>query len=157
AVLRVINSGKAEAAMLVDFEGIFRSYADVPRIAGVSLGAPWRTATSAQKAGYVEAFQGYLARKYGRQFRKFAGAKIDIVRSRDGGRKGVLVLSMIDLPGDTPFEVEWQVIEVSGTPKMFDLIIEGISMLASERSEIGAMLEKRGGDIDRLIADLKST
>jgi phospholipid transport system substrate-binding protein len=34
------------------------------------------------------------------------------------------------------------------------LIIEGINMLLSERSEIGAMLDARGGDLDALIRDL---
>ena len=29
-------------------------------------------------------------------------------------------------------------------------------MLASERTEMGALLDQRGGDLDRLIADLKS-
>ena len=38
---------------------------------------------------------------------------------------------------------------------MFDIIIEGISMLKLEREEIGNVLDKRGGDLNRLIADLK--
>jgi len=36
----------------------------------------------------------------------------------------------------------------------FNLIIEGINMLLSERAEIGAMLDARGGNIDTLIRDL---
>lgn len=156
-VHRIINSGKSEAAMLEDFESIFRTYADVARIAGLSMGAPWRGATDRQKAAYVQAFQGYISRKYGRQFRKFIGAEIDVVRSTDGGRKGVLVLTMMTLSGQTPFEVEWQVIDAGGQAKIFDLIIEGISMLATERSEIGAMLEQLGGDIDKLVSRLQQT
>jgi phospholipid transport system substrate-binding protein len=35
-----------------------------------------------------------------------------------------------------------------------DIVIEGISMLVTEREEIGGMLEARGGDVEKLIADL---
>ena len=37
----------------------------------------------------------------------------------------------------------------------FNIIIEGVNMLASERTEMGALLDQRGGDLDRLIADLQ--
>ena len=39
---------------------------------------------------------------------------------------------------------------------MVDLIIEGISLAATQREEINAMLDKRGGDVDVLIADLRT-
>jgi phospholipid transport system substrate-binding protein len=35
------------------------------------------------------------------------------------------------------------------------MFIEGISLLKAERTEIGAMLDRRKGDIDAMIADLK--
>ena len=38
--------------------------------------------------------------------------------------------------------------------KFFNLYIEGINMLLSERAEIGAMLDARGGNLDALIRDL---
>jgi phospholipid transport system substrate-binding protein len=43
----------------------------------------------------------------------------------------------------------------SGQDKFFDMIIEGISLRLSERTEVGAMLDRRNGDIDALIQDLK--
>ena len=36
----------------------------------------------------------------------------------------------------------------------FDIIIEGISLLSSERVEIGALLDERNGNIARLTRDL---
>lgn len=153
----IINSGSSESQMLVQFEGIFRNYGDVPRIAGTCLGAAWRTASSSDKSNYVAAFQHYISYKYGRQFRSFAGAQIDIVRSRDSGNRGVLVETMIDTPSSAPFIVEWHVIDARGAPKFFNLIIEGISLIASEREEIGAKLAAVRGDIGQLNAQLLAT
>ena len=153
-VQAIINSGKGEGAMLRDFEQIFASYADVPIIAKSALGAPWRAASPDQQSGFVAAFRGYISRKYGKQFRAFIGGQITIVRSRDAGQKGILVETEAKLQGQAPFAVEWQVSDGSGRLKFVNLNIEGIWLLTTEREEIGALLDKRGGDLNRLIADL---
>lgn len=156
-VFAIIDSGKPESQMLANFEGIFRDYADVPTIARYCLGAPWRTASSAQQAAYTKAFQRYVSRKYGRQFRKFAGAKVKIIRSRDAGSLGILVETSITLKGSEPYAVDWNVSDRSGKLKFINLIIEGISMLATERTEIGSILESYQGNMDKLIAHLERT
>lgn len=155
-VLRIINSGKPMEALLRDFNGIFRDYGDVPTIARYCLGAPWRDASSSQQQAYIAAFEGYLSRKYGRQFQKFAGATMNIVRTRDAGTLGMLVETTIKLPNKAPYSVEWNVNDRSGSPKFINLIIEGISMLATERTEMGALLESFRGDMNKLIAHLKT-
>jgi len=152
---KIINSGKAETAMFRDFENLFNKYADVPIIARSSLGAPWRSATSAQKSSYTSAFRGYMARKYGRRFNEFKGGNI-VVNSSRQVKSGFLVSSTVHISSSAPFAVDWQVSDKSGANKMFNLYIEGISLLATERTEISAMLDKRGGDLDVLIRDLKS-
>jgi phospholipid transport system substrate-binding protein len=43
-----------------------------------------------------------------------------------------------------------------GCDLFFDMFIEGISMRLTEREEIGAMLDKRRGDIAALTADLQT-
>lgn len=154
-IFRSINSGKSEASLFRDFENIFVKYADVPVIATSSLGVARRSATPAQLNGYSKAFQGYVSRKYGKRFREFIGATIEVKRSRKTQR-GYLVTSDVTFKGQKPFIVEWQVSDASGRDKMFDIIIEGISMLKLEREEIGSMLDRRGGDIDKLIAHLNT-
>ncbi len=77
-----------------------------------------------------------------------------MVSSRDLGAKGVLVKSKVDRPTEPNFDLDWWVIEVNGRPKLFDLIIEGISLISTERTEIGALLESVGGDLDKMTAKL---
>mgnify|MGYP000904148509 CR=1 FL=1 len=154
-IFRVINAGKSESAMFRDFERIFAKYADVPVIARSSLGVARRSASKSQINAYTKAFQGYVSRKYGKRFREFIGAEILVTKSQKS-KRGYLVDSSVTFKGKRPFLVQWQVSDASGRDKMFDIIIEGISMLRLEREEIGAMLDRRGGDIDKLIAHLKT-
>ncbi len=149
----VINSGKSESAMYRDFERIFRRYADVPTIARSALGPPARQASAAQMNKFSEAFAGYLARKYGKRFREFIGGEIRVTGSRSL-KSFYEVQAVADLRGQAPFAVSFMVSDRSGSDKFFDLLIEGISLLKSERAEVGAMLDRRRGDIDGLIVDL---
>lgn len=156
-VLGIINSGQSESAMLANFEKVFRDYADVPTIAAYCLGAPWRTASDGQKQAYTAAFQKYISRKYGRQFRSFQGASIEIIRGRDAGKLGMLVETRVSVPRKAPFAVEWNVSDRSGRLKFVNLIIEGISLLATERGEIGAIYERVGRDMGQLTAQLQNS
>ena len=151
----IINSGKSEGAMLKDFEKLFVTYADVPAIARSVLGTAARSASKGQLSAYTKAFQGYISRKYGRRFREFQGGQIDVAEARPV-KSYFEVVSTARLKGEAPFEVRWHVSDKSGKSLFFNIIIEGVNMLASERTEMGALLDQRGGDIDRLIADLKT-
>jgi phospholipid transport system substrate-binding protein len=151
----IINSGKSESAMLKDFERLFARYADVPTIARSVLGTAARSASRAQLSAYTRAFQGYISRKYGRRFREFQGGRIDVAEAR-AVKSYYEVISTARLQGQAPFEVRWHVSDKSGKSLFFNIIIEGVNMLASERTEMGALLDQRRGDLDRLIADLQS-
>ena len=151
----VINSGKSEAAMYRDFEALFRRYADVPTISRSALGPPARQASSSQLNRFADAFTGYLARKYGKRFREFIGGEVTVTDARQV-KSFQEVQAVANLRGQPPFRVSFMVSDRSGSDKFFDLVVEGISLLKSERAEVGAMLDASGGDIDRLIQRLQS-
>ena len=151
---RVIASGRPLGSMIKEFESIFRKYADVPIIAQSTLGQDWKRASSGQKKAYVTAFRSYVARKYGKRFKEFEGGKVE-VRGVRKVRSGFEVKSTVKLRGRSPFEVAFLVSDRSGRDLFFDMIIEGISLRLTERTEIGSMLDRRKGNIDALIGDLK--
>ena len=151
----VINSGKSERAMISDFEKIFADYADVNFIAFKTLGPPARSATKAQMSAYSQAFQGYMARKYGKRFREFVGGQV-IVRQARAVKSYFEVKTTAVLQGSAPFDVSFFVSDKSGRDLFFDMRIEGVSLVNSEKEEIGALLDRRGGNLDLLISDLKN-
>ncbi|GAB1477995.1 ABC transporter substrate-binding protein [Paracoccaceae bacterium] len=152
---KVINSGKSESGMYGEFERIFSKYADVAVIARSALGPAAKSASSGQMSAFTKAYQGYVSRKYGRRFREFIGGKIEVTGAQPV-KSYYEVISVAHLKGEAPFDLRWHVSDKSGRNLFFNIIIEGVNMLASERAEIGSMLDKRKGDIDALITDLKS-
>lgn len=59
------------------------------------------------------------------------------------------------LQGQAPFEVTFLVSDRSGKDLFFNMYIEGVNLLLTERTEIGAILDSNKGDIDAMIAELK--
>ncbi|NOD76275.1 MULTISPECIES: phospholipid-binding protein MlaC [unclassified Ruegeria] len=153
---RVIDSGKSEKAMLRDFEKIFVQYGDVPIMARYALGADARTASPAQLKKFTKAFQGYISRKYGRRFREFIGGEVDVRNARKI-KAGYEVRTLVKLRGSAPFDVTFLVSDKSGRDKFYNMFIEGVNLLLTERTEIGAMLDARKGNLDQLIRDLNKT
>ena len=153
-VYAVINSGQPPAQMYKSFEAIFARYADVDIIARSALGPTARQVGATDFATYKQAFQGYIGRKYGKRFREFIGSKIEVTGAKKV-KSFFAVTSVAYLNGRSPMEMEWHVSDKSGQSRYFNIIIEGVNMLASERAEISAMLTQRGGDIRALTADLQ--
>lgn len=151
---RVIASGKSENAMYGDFERIFATYADVPTIAAYALGVDGRSASASQMKAFTTAFQGYISRKYGKRFREFIGGKIE-VKSVGKEKSYYAVRSTVYLKGEAPFALDFLVSDRSGRDKFFNMKFEGINLLLTERTEIGSMLDRRKGNLDQLISDLK--
>jgi phospholipid transport system substrate-binding protein len=152
---RLVNSGRSSGQLYGEFERLLARYADMPAVSASVLGPPWRSASQSQRQAFVAAFQSYLARKYGAQFDEYRNARIEVTGARDAGRAGVLVLTRVVRPGQQAIAVDWQISERSGQARAVNLVIEGVSMLATERAEVGAMLEASRGSIDGLIGQLR--
>ncbi|MCH1412617.1 MAG: ABC transporter substrate-binding protein [Rhodobacteraceae bacterium] len=152
----VISSGSSEAVMVKQFEEIFKLYADVPTIARYALGNDARALSKSQMEKFTKIYSVYVSHKYGRRFREFIGGKIVVQKSRPI-KSFFEVETLAHLKGWEPFTVSFLVSNRSGKLLFFNMFIEGINMLLSERTEIGAMLDKRRGDIRRVMEDLQNS
>ncbi|MAI19403.1 MAG: ABC transporter [Rhodobacteraceae bacterium TMED111] len=151
----VISSGNSEAIMLKQFEKIFKSYADVKTIARYALGNDARALNKVQMDRFTEIYSVYVSHKYGRRFGEFIGGKIVVQKSRPI-KSFFEVETLAHIKGWEPFTVSFLVSNKSGKLLFFNIFIEGINMLLSERTEIGAMLDKRRGNIKKVMKDLQN-
>jgi phospholipid transport system substrate-binding protein len=151
----VINSGGTEARMYSEFEDILDRYADMPIIAQSVMGVDWRRASTAQQRNFIQVFSAYISRKYGSRFRELIGGRIEVENAR-AIRNFFEVTSIAHLQGEAPFQVVWLVSDGSGEARVFNLIIEGINLRTTEAEEVGALLDRNGGNIDAMIDALRS-
>ena len=152
---RAIAGGGSEAQLISQFQNIFNRYADQSYIAAYALGPAARGASAAERSAFSSAFSRYLTAKYGRRFREFQGGTVN-VRSANAVKNWVEVRATADLPGQAPFNVTFYVSDRTGRPLFFNLDVEGISMLLTEREEIGALLDRYRGDVGQVTAALQA-
>lgn len=160
-IAALINSSddtQSKASRLLD---IMERRTALQRIARFSAGIAWREMSDDQQTRFVTAFGKFLSSLLASKFQKYAGTSskgdtFKVERVIDAGRKGMLVKTSIIRTGTAPVVVEWLVSDRPGRIVIADIVIEGISMLITEREEIGSMLEAHGGNVEKLIADLNS-
>ena len=150
---QVISSGKDENAMFRDFERIFARYSDTSYISAYAMGVDGRRATGGQKRAFSNAFQSYIARKYGSRFRQFIGGRLEVNDVKQV-KNWFEVRTTAYLRGEAPFDVTFHVSDRSGKPLFFNMFIEGINLLLTERTEVGSLLDRNSGNIDAMITAL---
>lgn len=150
AIQKTVNSGKSNNAIYGDFERIFATYADVPTIARFALGPAARGASAGELNAFTDAFTVYIARKYGQRFQEFIGGTVTVKGAYPDKNGIVVVQSVANLKNEAPFAVDFHVSDKSGSAKVFNVIIEGVNMLTTERVEVGALLDQSGGSVSKL-------
>lgn len=139
---------------------IMQRRAAMPQIARFAAGVVWRDMTEDQQTRFVHAFERFLSVAYARRFQEYSGAvgqggkPYTIEGVIDAGRNRLLVRTKVARAEGAPVLVEWLVTDQPGHLVIADIVIEGVSLLVTQREEIGGMYEARGGDVEKLIADL---
>ena len=130
---------------------------DIAPIARFVLGRYWRTATEGQRRAYVAAYSDYILNAYTAKIGGGGAAlgRLDVIRTEAHGTKDFLVHSVVARAGNKPMRVIWRVRRRDGRYRIIDLIMEGVSMVQTQRQEFVSMIRASGGDVDKLIAELK--
>ena len=151
----IISSGKSDEWIMRSFESIFDTFGDVNTIARYALGREARRLSDAEIQSFTKAFKVYISHKYGSRFREFIGGQIDVKSSRKV-KQFFEVKAKAVIKNQDPLELIFLVSDRSGKPLFFNIYVEGINLLLTERSEIGALMDRNGGDIKATIKKLKN-
>lgn len=138
------------------FKKLFNEHFSTADIAKFSLGRYWRQATDSEKKEYLDLFDDSVADSYASKFSQYNHEDQFIVSStrtiKDGGVK---VYSIIKTE-DSPINVIWLVYKTDTGYKIFDVILEGVSMSVTQRSEYSSIIQRSGGKVGGLIDALRT-
>jgi phospholipid transport system substrate-binding protein len=144
-----------------DLHSVLAEGTDLSLLGRLVLGRYWRDANPRQRAEYLSLFRRYMLKTFVQRLRQYAGADLDqpgarfqIIASRPVGERDILVQSRVAPPTSQPLRVDWRLRERPGEPVIIDLIVEGISLLVTQRSEFAAVLERSG--VDGLLTELRA-
>ena len=154
-VLKILNAPNTTPAQHMDkLEAMFVDVVDVEWVGRFVLGRYWKDLTPEQQKSYLEAYRVFLIKHYTSRFADYSGETFNLSQAREERAGEFFVRMEIQRPaGQAPIVVDYRMRETAGKFKVFDIIVEGVSLITTQRSEFGAVVERKG--IDDLTAKLK--
>jgi phospholipid transport system substrate-binding protein len=117
------------------------------------LGHHWRTASESQRDAFVDQFRKLLVNTYLRSLSKYQDNTIRILSARPGQPPGrALVDAEVQQANGPLAMVMFRLHEKGGNWLVYDIVIEGISLVATHRSGFATEIRNKG--LDSLIAHL---
>ena len=145
---RAIATLRAPDASLAAREARFRSLLsegfDLAFIGRFVLGRYWRQATPEQRSAYLALFGEYVLKTYSARLGGYAGEGMTILSERPAGTKDVVVSTRILRPSGPPIEAVWRVRTTGARYRIIDVMVEGVSMVVTQRSEFAAVVQRHG-------------
>lgn len=120
-------------------------HADFDLISSLVLGKLWKDATLEEKDRFKKEFQTLLIRTYSRAFVEFKDWSIRFlpVNPEEDERK-VMVKTEILQPGLQPIAVNYRMLNSKGEWKVYDILIEGVSLVTNYRTSFKNEVERTG-------------
>jgi phospholipid transport system substrate-binding protein len=149
------NGSLSHEQKKAEFRTLLQDSYDLETIGRFALGRYWRSATPAQRSEYLRLFKNMVVRVYSQRFEDYQGQKFETRSFRVDGEKDTIVTSFI-VPTEGPeVQVDWRVRYKNGRYQIVDVIVEGVSMSVTQRSDFSSVIQRGGGDVQVLIDHLR--
>lgn len=158
-VLRLVAEDKdlrnGNASKLVDLiETRILPQFDMSKMTRLAVGKNWRQATQDQQKQLIKEFQTLLVRSYSAAYSAYRHVKVDVKPLKVIDGEDVTVKTQILLPGGAPpVAVDYAMNATPDGWKVYNVVVEGVSLVTTYRTEFGVQIEQ--GGIDGLIRNLQ--
>ncbi len=126
---------------------------DVKLIGRFVVGQTWKSMNEEQREAYISLFEEWVLRTYSKRLGGYSDQKFEITGAKSLNADEALVSTRIMRPNAPPLEAGWRVRGNSQEYKIIDVVVSGVSMVVTQRSEFSAVIQRQG--IDGLIETLR--
>lgn len=123
------------------------------RMTQLAVGRNWRDANDAQKKSLIDEFRTLLVRTYSTSLTQFRNQTIDVKPLKVAPTDTeIVVKTQINQPGGQPIPIDYSMEKSGDSWKVYDVLIDGVSLVTNYRSSFNTEIQKSG--IDGLIKSL---
>ena len=98
--------------------------------------------------------EDYLVQLYGGRFAGYEDVTLQVQGAREDQGQ-IIVRSMLVRPKAPPVALDWRLAQDRDRLVVTDLVVEGVSMVITQRSEFAAVIRQKGGQVDGLLQTLR--
>lgn len=126
---------------------------DFDRVSRLVLGKNWTKATPEQKAAFQSEFRTLLLRTYATALSKYKNQTIEYkpFRMTDDANTATVKTQILQ-PGGQPVAVDYTLAKEQNVWKVYDIVIEGVSLVTNYRGQFSQEVRQNG--LDSLIKKL---
>jgi len=152
-VLAILNSGESEDEKIKRLEQIAYSTIDFSTVSRLVLAKYWKQFTPEQRQQFEDEFKRALTVSYGRRIGQFGQERVVILGERQEQLGDVTVQSHIVGGKAGDIKVDYRLRQKDGIWYVIDVIVEGVSIVSSYRTQFQEIIGQGGPD--RLLAELR--
>jgi len=149
-----IQSGSQQQLYAVVEAKILPNF-DFDRVCRMVLGKNWKSATPEQQASFQKEFRTLLLRTYSSALGKYKDQTIEYKPLRtEPDAKNVSVKTQILQSGGQPVTVDYSLVKGDAGWKVYDIVIENVSLVTNYRSQFSNEIRQNGLDsLNKKLAD----
>ncbi|MDG1286008.1 MAG: ABC transporter substrate-binding protein [Rickettsiales bacterium] len=153
--VEVLASGTSDSAKLQSLEDLFKAAVNTDWIGRFVVGKHWRNMDATQQKSYLANYKAFLVKHYTSNFTEYAeGTEFEVTRSKVLKKNQYMVSMNIKRPtGGAAVKVDYRMRQKSGKYAIIDIVVEGVSLLNTQRSEFSSVIQRKG--FDHLIEQLQ--
>jgi phospholipid transport system substrate-binding protein len=145
AIKELTDASVPQSERQARFRTLLDEHFDMAAIAKFTLGRYWRTATDEQRTEFRQLFEDFIVQSYSARFSEYQGQGFAVAGSNATDSGTIVVHTKIDMPSSEDVRVDWHLRAAGNSFVIVDIVVEGVSMAVTQRSEFASVIQSRGG------------
>jgi phospholipid transport system substrate-binding protein len=136
---------------------IAKDTVDIKGIGLYTLGSFRKNLSENQKNEYSSLFEKYFLKTFSSRLSEYTNPKIEVTDKKVLNKNYTIVNSVLVGTSDRPeVKIDWRIYtKIPDNPLIRDLIIEGLSLVRTQKEEFSSILNSNNGDINSLFKVLE--
>jgi phospholipid transport system substrate-binding protein len=143
-VFEVLNSDLDKEEKKAQISGTVQKFLGVKSLSQRTLGVFWKKGTAEELDQFMPLYVRILERTYLNRVDDYSGGKVEYLKERVKGNKAILDTRFVSEKFDIP--VQYKLVKKNADWQIYDVSIEGVSLVRSYRSSYNEILRKEGFD-----------
>ena len=152
-----LNNKFSKDEKITKLKAIAKETVDIAGIGFYTLGSYRKNITDDQKKEYGNLFEQYFLKTFSSRLAEYSNPEIEVVDKKKLNENYTMVYSILVATEQRPeIKVDWRIYTKNpDNPLIRDLIIEGLSLVRTQKEEFSSIIQGNDGDINALFSTLR--
>ena len=152
-----LNDKFSKEEKIAKLKAIAKKTVDITGIGFYTLGSYRKNITDGQKEEYKNLFEQYFLKSFASRLAEYSNPEIEVVSKEKLNQNYTMVFSILASTEQRPeVRVDWRIYTKNPeNPLIRDLIIEGLSLVRTQKEEFSSIIQSNDGDINALFSTLR--